>query len=299
MDITLYRCDAFTTTPGKGNPAGVVLDAKDLTEEQMQRIAAWAGYSETAFVLPSDKADLQLRYFTPGKEVPLCGHATVGSMWLLRQQGRIPEGTLQVETKAGVIPVEAVERNGRTQIGMTQVPYQEKPFGGNKKDLMEAIGLTEEDLDPRFPVLYGYTGLWTLMLPIRSMEAFGRMQRQTERFPVILTEEPGASIHPFCLGGMLEGAQIHARHFSSPFTGIGEDPVTGTASGVTGAYYKRYIAPDPSKSYLVVMEQGLEIGTQGIVETAVQEDPAAPPQIFGTAVQVESFALDPDKLPEK
>ena len=294
MKIDFYRCDAFTTEPGKGNPAGVVPDARGLSDEQMQAIAAWAYYSETAFVLPSEKADLQLRYFTPHKEVPMCGHATVGSMWLLRKLGRIGDGTVLVETKSGLLPIDVTQKNGRTQIGMTQVPYQEKAFGGSKAALAEAIGLTEADLDPRFPVVYGYTGLWTLMLPIRTIEAFSRMKRDTDRFPSILTEEPGASIHPFCLGGLLDGVQIHARHFSSPFTGIGEDPVTGTASGVTGAYYKRYVADDPAKAMLVRMEQGLEIGTQAVVETFVEADPSLPPKIFGTAVEVEHLELDPD-----
>ncbi len=297
--ITLYRYDAFTTVPGKGNPAGVVVETENLKDEQMQAIAEWAGYSETAFVLPSDRADLQLRYFTPHREVPLCGHATVGSMYMLRETGRIADGTLMVETKAGVIPVDVAPKEGRIQIGMTQVPYQEKAFGGSAAALAEAIGLRAEDIDSMFPVVYGYTGLWTLMLPIKSLEAFSRMTRNNDRFPAILTEDPYASVHPFCLGGVLEGVMIHARHFSSPYTGIGEDPVTGTASGVTGAYYKRYIAGGPSKAYQVRMEQGLEIGTRGIVETQVEEDPAAPPKIFGTAVQVESFALDPENLPEK
>ena len=291
MKIDFHRCDAFTTIPGKGNPAGVVPDASSLTDEQMQKIAAWAGYSETAFVLPSEKADLQLRYFTPGKEVPLCGHATVGSMWLLRKLGKISDGTVLVETKSDLLPIDVANKDGRTQIGMTQVPYQEKAFGGSKAALAEAIGLTEADLDPRFPVVYGYTGLWTLMLPIRTIEAFSRMKRDTDRFPSILTEEPGASIHPFCLGGLLDGVQIHARHFSSPFTGIGEDPVTGTASGVTGAYYKRYIAADPASACLVRMEQGLEIGTQAVVETWVEADPSLPPKIFGTAVEVEHLEI--------
>ena len=291
MKIDFYRCDAFTTVPGKGNPAGVVPDASSLTDEQMQKIAAWAGYSETAFVLPSENADLQLRYFTPGKEVPMCGHATVGSMWLLRKLGKIADGTVLVETKSGLLPIDVANKDGRTQIGMTQVPYQEKAFGGSKAALVEAIGLTEADLDPRFPVVYGYTGLWTLMLPIRTIEAFSRMKRDTDRFPSILTEEPGASIHPFCLGGLLDGVQIHARHFSSPFTGIGEDPVTGTASGVTGAYYKRYIAADPASACLVRMEQGLEIGTQAVVETWVEADPSLPPKIFGTALDVEHLEI--------
>ncbi|EOG8161601.1 PhzF family phenazine biosynthesis isomerase, partial [Acinetobacter baumannii] len=76
---TIYVVDAFTTKPNTGNRAGVVLDADHLTTQEMQDIAAFAGYSETAFVLsPKDQShDIHVRYFTPTHEVPICGHATI------------------------------------------------------------------------------------------------------------------------------------------------------------------------------------------------------------------------------
>jgi PhzF family phenazine biosynthesis protein len=286
---TLYRYDAFTTEPGKGNPAGVVLETEGLTEEQMQAIAKRAAYSETAFVFPSDKADLRLRYFTPGAEVSLCGHATVGSLYALCEKGLIAEGGLTIETGAGILPISVVRKDGRAQIGMTQAAYQEKPFRGDKAALAQAIGLEEADLEERYPIVYGYTGLWTVALPVKNLESFAKMKADNLRFPSILTDEPYASVHPFCLETVYEGAMIHARHFSSPRNNIGEDPVTGTASGVMGAYYKRHVAEDPDRELLVVNEQGLEIGKDGIVETLVPADPAGQVRIFGTAVFAEAF----------
>ena len=289
--ITLYRYDAFTTVPGKGNPAGVVLETEHLSEEQMQRIAKEAAYSETAFVFPSDKADLRLRYFTPGAEVPLCGHATVGSIYALHEKGLIGEGEITIETGAGVMPISVTVKDGRTQIGMTQAVYHEKPFRGDKAALAAAIGLTEDELDERYPIMYGYTGLWTVAIPVKHLESFAHMKPDHMSFPGILTDEPYASVHPFCLETVYEGAMIHARHFSSPRNNIGEDPVTGTASGVMGAYYKRHIAKDPDREMLVVSEQGLEIGKDGIVETLVPADPAGQVRIFGTAVFAEEYRL--------
>ena len=286
---TLYRYDAFTTEPGRGNPAGVVLETEGLTEEQMQAIAKRAAYSETAFVFPSDKADLRLRYFTPGAEVPLCGHATVGSLYALCEKGLIAEGGLTIETGAGILPISVVRKDGRVRIGMTQAAYQEKPFRGDRAALAQAIGLEEADLDERYPIVYGYTGLWTVALPVRDLESFAKMKADNPRFPSILTDEPYASVHPFCLETVYEGAMIHARHFSSPRNNTGEDPVTGTASGVMGAYYKRHVAEDPGRELLVVNEQGLEIGKDGIVETLVPADPAGQVRIFGTAVFAEAF----------
>ena len=90
MPARVLHYDAFAPRPGMGNPAGVVLDAGELSDAVMQAIARAVGFNETAFVLPSTVADLRLRYFTPGHEMDLCGHATVGSLIALHQHGRLP-----------------------------------------------------------------------------------------------------------------------------------------------------------------------------------------------------------------
>ena len=81
--IEFFHYEAFTDTPGMGNPAGIVFDPEGmLAEEEMQRIAAAVGFNETAFVLPSgrEECSLRLRFFAPGSEMPLCGHGTVAAV---------------------------------------------------------------------------------------------------------------------------------------------------------------------------------------------------------------------------
>ncbi|MDX1745254.1 MAG: PhzF family phenazine biosynthesis isomerase, partial [Halobacteriales archaeon] len=90
--------DAFTDVPFAGNAAGVVPEARGLTDAQMQRIANELGASETAFVLASDAADLRLRFFTPTTEVSLCGHATVASLATRRRDGDLEIGQHSIET---------------------------------------------------------------------------------------------------------------------------------------------------------------------------------------------------------
>ena len=70
---TIYQVDAFTREKLAGNPAGVVPDARGLTEDQMQRIARELNNSETAFLFPGKPGeyDVQIRFFTPTREVPL------------------------------------------------------------------------------------------------------------------------------------------------------------------------------------------------------------------------------------
>ena len=77
--VKVYHYDAFSNIPNRGNPAGIVLDGETLSEEQMREVAEKVGFNETAFPLRSDKADLRIRFFTPGHEINLCGHATMAT----------------------------------------------------------------------------------------------------------------------------------------------------------------------------------------------------------------------------
>lgn len=107
VQTLVYHYDAFTTVPQRGNPAGIVLAAQNLSDTAMQRIAAQVGFNETTFVLPSATADVRLRFFTPGNEINLCGHATVASFTALYQRGVFGQRTaLTVETKAGLLPID-------------------------------------------------------------------------------------------------------------------------------------------------------------------------------------------------
>ncbi len=241
--INVFHYDAFTNKPNMGNPAGIVLEADGLTEEEMQIIAEKVGYNETTFVLSSEVGDIRMRYFTPGFEMDLCGHGTVGTLYALREKGLLEEkSNLTIETKAGILPIQiGVNENGETFIKMRQAAPQFKEFTGSKEELAHSIGLEVNDLDVSLPIVYGSTGNWTVIVPIKNLDACERMNPNNAAFPSVLKEIPNASIHPICLETYDEQAQMHGRHFSSAYAGTIEDPVTGTASGVMGAYYAMYL----------------------------------------------------------
>ena len=234
--INVFHYDAFTNKPNMGNPAGIVLEADGLTEEEMQIIAEKVGYNETTFVLSSEVGDIRMRYFTPGFEMDLCGHGTVGTLYALREKGLLEEkSNLTIETKAGIFPIQiGVNENGETFIKMRQAAPQFKEFTGSKEELAHSIGLEVNDLDVSLPIVYGSTGNWTVIVPIKNLDACERMKPNNAAFPSVLKEIPNASIHPICLETYDEQAQMHGRHFSSAYAGTIEDPVTGTASGVMG-----------------------------------------------------------------
>ena len=266
--MKIYRYEAFTDKAGMGNPAGVVFECDDITEEEMQKTAGEIGFNETVFLLASKTADIKMRYFTPGHEMNLCGHATIAGVYALFEKENKEIKT--VETLSGIINVNMeIRNNGKTFIRMKQLPAQFEEFRGDKAKLAEALGIRENDIEEKFPVIYGSTGIWTLLVPVKNLDAFLKMKSDNKKFPEILTEKPKASVHPFCLETYNENADMHGRHFSSPFSGTVEDPVTGTASGVMGAYYIKFIKPSDEEN--IVVEQGHEIGKDGIVYVNVKK----------------------------
>lgn len=288
-NIKVFHYDAFSPYPNKGNPAGVVLDADHLSESEMQSIAHKVGFNETVFVVSSDVADLRLKYFTPGHEINLCGHATMASLFALKTKGILGEASsVNIETNVGVLPIQfSFDNKNQLMIKMKQDHPEFIEFNGDRARLAHAIGLTLDVIEENLPIVYGCTGAWTLLVPIKSIDSFSRMKPINSLFPEILTQLPKASVHPFSLQTLDPHALMHARHFSSPYSGTVEDPVTGTASGVMGAYYLKYIDPHLDSIQFDV-EQGLEMGRDGKVNVEVYRNESGEMDVFisGTAVFV-------------
>ena len=182
--------------------------------------------------------------------------------------------------------------DGNILITMEQAPPQFKEFTGSKKDLTKSIRLKKTDLHADLPILYGSTGTWTLIIPIKHLKAFQKMEPNNKQFPEILKEMPNSSVHPFCLETYDLNADMHARHFSSPQSGTIEDAVTGTASGAMGAYYAKYIKTNSTEPLNLIVEQGHEIGKDGRVTVLVSKNKESfDIQITGNAVYVKDFQV--------
>lgn len=290
--IKVYHYDAFSKEPNKGNSAGVVLNGDELTDTEMQEIAFEVGFNETAFPVKSDVADLRIRFFTPGHEMNLCGHATMATVYALKSKGLLGDKTkLTIETNSGILPIKInITDDNEIFITMKQSSPKFKGFTGSKEDLANAIGLKESDLDADLPILYGSTGIWTILIPIKHLDAFKKMEPNNKQFPEVLKEMPKSSVHPFCLETYDSNADMHARHFSSPYSGTIEDAVTGTASGVMGAFYAKYIDNNFKEPLNLIVEQGHEIDKEGrvMVQVSKNED-NYDIEITGNAVYVKEF----------
>src|SRR6185436_11989402 len=108
--VKFKQVDVFTRIPFLGNPVAVVLEAQDVSDADMQRIAAWTNLSETTFVLPpsSTAADYRLRIFTPRAELPFAGHPTIGSAHAVLEAGIVKPkaGRLRQECGAGILDLQ-------------------------------------------------------------------------------------------------------------------------------------------------------------------------------------------------
>ena len=103
------QVDVFSAVPAQGNGLAVVVDAEGLSEDAMQRFAAWTNLAETTFLLPPTDpvADYRVRIFTPAREMPFAGHPTLGSCAAWLHAGGRPRtsGLVRQQCGVGIVPV--------------------------------------------------------------------------------------------------------------------------------------------------------------------------------------------------
>lgn len=288
---TIYVVDAFTTQPNTGNRAGVVLDADHLKTQEMQDIAAFAGYSETAFVLlPKDQShDIHVRYFTPTNEVPICGHATIATHFLRATIGHKSDYPLIAKTGAGHLPVSIFGSPEELLVKMTQGRVEFlPPFNASQRsELASALGVSESDFAD-LPIQVVTTGHSKVMVPMRSRSKLDGLIPNNEKLKAISAEIGCNGFFPFVLEGSKQEPITYGRMFA-PAIGINEDPVTGNANGPAGAYLVHHdlIECDQKVSYWGY--QGLAIEKPGRVLVTVEKtDSILHVSIAGQAVLVGS-----------
>ena len=169
MKPQVYHVDAFTSQPFRGNSAGVVFPADNLSEAQMQLIARELGHSETAFLLHSDDSDVRIRYFTPTVEVPICGHATVAAHYVRAKVLGLGNCTIWQTSLAGKHRVTIEKHNDDYRISLEQgTPGFELPLEGEvRAAIINALHLTEDDILPGLPIQVATTGHSKVMIPLK------------------------------------------------------------------------------------------------------------------------------------
>jgi PhzF family phenazine biosynthesis protein len=269
----VYQVDSFTTERFKGNPAGVVYNADGLSELQMQALARELNNSETAFICSPQASDHEvwIRFFTPTTEVPSCGYATIAAHFVRATELTLASGTVFQKIGLGVLPVDVVREADNYKIVMTQGKIEfEEPFALGKRDeIVQALGLTLQDLDGRCPVQIVSTGHSKVLIGISARSTLHKLQPDLMRLKQLSNEICCNGYFVFTLDSESEEFLAHGRMFA-PAIGIAEDPVTGNANGPLGAYLVKHRLVGPTDgAFVFKAKQGEAIGRPGVVEVIV------------------------------
>jgi trans-2,3-dihydro-3-hydroxyanthranilate isomerase len=286
--VGIKQVDAFTSIPFGGNPAGVVLDAATLSNDEKQKIAREMNLSETAFVSPSEVADFKVQFFTPKFEVDLCGHATIGTFSALYEEGKLDlsKNKFFQETKAGVLPVELVEINGEKVFMMTQTNPKFETFDMAKSEVAKLLGLSEEDLLD-LPAMKTSTGLWWLVFGVKSLDKLMNAKPDLNAIHKISVDNNLIGITPFSIETLDEKYSYHLRAIA-PLVGVAEDPVCGTGNGSVASYIIQNKLIECNDTIDLIGEEGMEVDRPGCVYVSIskENDEISEVKIGGTAVTV-------------
>ena len=279
----VLRYAAFTVGGQGGNPAGVVLDARGLAGTDMQAIAADVGYSETAFLVarPDEPNVYDVRYFSPKREVPFCGHATVASAVALAELS--PAAELIFHTPAGFVSITTFLKDGGDLVAeLTSVaPRVSNPEPDLVSAVLCALRWSPEDLDPAYPVMLANAGSEHLVLVTRSRERLADLDYDFDALAKLMRH------HELITVQLVWPESKKRYHSRNPFAGSGvvEDPATGAAAAAFGGYLRELGMIEETASFKII--QGVDMGrTSEIDVSVIGGEPGV--RVSGTAHRIES-----------
>jgi trans-2,3-dihydro-3-hydroxyanthranilate isomerase len=238
-------CDVFTDTPLAGNQLAVFTDARDLDPLTMQALAKEMNFSETVFVLPprADDADVRIRIFTPGTELPFAGHPTLGSAFVLG--GPLQKLIIRIETDAGVVPVELQREGAEVVFGWMEQPIPTWKPVERIDELFAALGVPGSGL----PVEEYDLGPSHLFVELGSPEEVAGLAPDFAALGRVTSG--GAN----CFAR--DGAGWKTRAFFGDI-GVSEDPATGSAAGPLAIHLARHGRIAFGEE--IEISQGVELG---------------------------------------
>jgi PhzF family phenazine biosynthesis protein len=278
---SVLRYAAFTSTPHGGNPAGVVLDASLLDAGDMQRIAAQVGYAETAFVteprIGGDPRRSRLRFFSPGAEVPFCGHATIATAVALAEREGV--GALDFETPVGAIRIETRLDGDAVTAAFTSVVPQVADLDDAVLDaLLGLLGVDRSALHPHYPPHVAFAGNWHPVIVFAERAAFDAFRFDPAAVRRLMDAQGWAGTVTTLR--VISPTEFEARNLF-PVGTITEDPATGSAAASVGGYLRRLgLAPAS-----VVIHQGAHVGRPSLLTVGIPESGGI--VVTGTAVPID------------
>jgi PhzF family phenazine biosynthesis protein len=219
--IQIHQIDAFTRTPFTGNPAGVVLNADGLDDVQMLAIARELNNADTAFIFEPDGPDHVAAHYV-----------------LSRRRGGTER--LRQKSKAGIVDIEIRGSGDERRIAVRQKsPLMGRLLNDRERlAVLDALALATDDLDDRCPLRIVGSGSSRLMVGVQGPEQLKQLRPDPGRLNTLSAQLGAAGYFVFTLAPQAEGCLTESRMFC-PALGISEDPVSGNAHGLLGAYLAR------------------------------------------------------------
>jgi len=272
--MNLLRIAAFSDADRGGNPAGVVIADSHPGEDEMRRIAAEVGYSETAFAMPQGDA-WRVRYFSPESEVPFCGHATIAlGAALALAHGN---GVYRLHLNSADITVTGDCNGEQISAALQSPPTHSEPMpAGLLTEVLELFGYTDDDLDTGIPPARVHGGADHLALCLNSRAALAAMQYELDAGRELMNRENLITI-------LFAYAETPRRfHTRNPFAsgGVYEDPATGAATAAFAGYLRDLDWPHQGSIEIV---QGEDMGMPSRLWAGIPSEPGSSIRVAGTA----------------
>ncbi len=279
ISLRYHLLDVFAEEVFGGNQLAVFPEADGLSDQRMQAIARELNLSETTFVHTTETpgADCRVRIFTPAMELPMAGHPTVGTAYVLAGAGGQGDGQPRVfhlEESVGVLRVEVNFAGGEPDLIFMNQPlprFDESPI--SRPDLARLLGLDEQALDPALPVEIGSAGVPFHLIPVGDRQALAAARLDQQRWAERLADSPGPHVYVFHRDPESPDT-LFARMFA-PAMAIPEDPATGAAAGPVAAYAVRHwpgAIERPDSATRVTIRQGIEMGRPSLIDARVEHE---------------------------
>ena len=273
----LHRIAAFSETDAGGNPAGVWVGENLPGAEEMQRIAARVGYSETAFVAPSEGRERTVRYFSPEAEVSFCGHATIATGVVLGGNGG--EGTYRLNTAVGTVPVTVGSRDGKREASLVSVDTKHKPASDGLVDAaLAALRWDRSELDTAIPPAVAYAGAWHLVIAAATADRLAELDYDFNGLKALMKRENLTTLQLV----WRESEEVFHSRNPFPVGGVVEDPATGAAAAALGGYLRDSGLIEAPATFRIV--QGEAMGRPSLLRVSVPESGGI--TVAGAAVEI-------------
>jgi trans-2,3-dihydro-3-hydroxyanthranilate isomerase len=260
--MTAYlHYDVFTSKPFEGNQLAIFPDARGMSPELMQTIAREMNFSESTFLLPAEMpgTDIRMRIFTPGGELPMAGHPTIGTTFALADSGVIQPGASRFVFGLGIGPtsVELVWRGQRLDFAWMdqRTPVFREP-ASPASGILTAIGLNRDALAEGLPIEEISCGVPFVYVPLASRQAVDAAEPDLSALRALRSafEDGHNAVFMFAVEPAGSEATVYSRMFA-PGLGVPEDAATGGASGPLGCYLVAHeLAPESEWTSMVSLQ---------------------------------------------